>query len=205
MLEGWSGSILPAHPGILSRLSGAKIALAAAMRLPALRPALLLFMLASSLSGCVSLFEQTSSTGAAIAGSAAASGITHDAALATGIGLGVEALASRGVRVLERHIHADEQQAIASAAGPLDPDQVAQWSVHHSFALEPDEQGQVSVTREVKVLGRVCKEIVFTVNSGEEQAPGAFLADVCSNGSVEHPQWAWALAEPSTSRWGVLQ
>ena len=61
------------------------------------------------------------------------------------------------------------------------------------------------MTREVKVLGRVCKEIVFTVVSGEEQAPGAFLADVCSNGSLEHPQWAWALAEPSTSRWGVLQ
>ena len=165
----------------------------------------LCFILIASLSGCASLFEQTASTGAAIAGSAAASGITHDAALATGIGLGVEALASRGVRIIERRIHADEQQAIASAAGPLATDEVAIWSVHHAFALEPDESGQVSVTREVNVLGRVCKEIVFTVDAGQDQAPGAFLADVCSNGSTDHPLWAWALAEPSTSRWGVLQ
>jgi hypothetical protein len=183
---------------------GAKLAPSPAMYLRALRMPLCLVMIAG-FSGCASLFEQTASTGAAIAGSAAASGITHNAALATGIGLGVEALASRGVRVIERHIHADEQQAIASAAGPLAIDEVAIWSVHHGFALEPDESGQVSVTREVNVLGRVCKEIVFTVDAGNEQAPGAFLADVCSNGSVEHPLWAWALAEPSTSRWGVLQ
>jgi hypothetical protein len=183
---------------------GAKLAPSRAMQSRALLLPICLVMIAG-LTGCASLFEQTASTGAAIAGSAAASGITHNAALATGIGLGVEALAARGVRVIERRIHADEQQAIASAAGPLATDQVAIWSVHHAFALEPDESGQVSVTREVNVLGRVCKEIVFTVDAGAQQAPGAFLSDVCSNGSVDHPQWAWALAEPSTSRWGVLQ
>ena len=183
---------------------GAKLAPSRAMPSRALLVSTCL-MMTICLSGCASLFEQTASTGAAIAGSAAASGITHDAALATGIGVGVEALAARGVRVIERRIHADEQQAIASAAGPLATDEVAIWSVHHRFALEPDESGQVSVTREVKVLGRVCKEIVFTVDAGQEQAPGAFLADVCSNGSADHPLWAWALAEPSTSRWGVLQ
>jgi hypothetical protein len=158
-----------------------------------------------TLAGCASLFEQTSSTVAAVAGSAAASTVTKSAAAATGIGLGVEALASRGVRVLERSIHADEQNAIAAASGPLAPDAVATWEVHHSFAIEPDERGHVSVTREMNVLGRVCKEIVFTVEEGEEQAPGAFLADICSNGSKDHPGWAWALAEPSTARWGVLQ
>jgi hypothetical protein len=186
-------------------LLGLKLAPPRAMLWHRARLVLVFSLYSFSLCGCASLFEQSASTAGAIAGSAAAEGITHDAALATGIGVGVEALAARGVRIIERRIHADEQQAIANAAGPLATDEIAIWSVHHSFALEPDEAGQVSVTREVNVLGRVCKEIVFTVDAGQEQAPGAFLADVCSNGSADHPAWAWALAEPSTSRWGVLQ
>jgi hypothetical protein len=156
--------------------------------------------------GCASVFEQTSSTGAAIAGSAAAASVTRNAALATGIGVGVEVIAARGVRALERQIHGEEQAAIAEAAGPLDADSVAGWEVHHAFALEPDERGKVSVTRIAQVLGRTCKEIVFTVESGDSEAPGAFLADICSvenkDGSL---RWTWALAEPSTARWGILQ
>jgi len=174
-----------------------------------IRPALsLLAVMALSVlsSGCASLFEQTSSTGAAIAGSAAASTVTRNAALATGIGVGVEALAARGVRVLERQIHGEEQAAIAEAAGPLDADAVAGWEVHHAFALEPDERGKVSVTRIAEVLGRTCKEIVFTVESGESEAPGAFLADICSVENKDGSKhWNWALAEPSTARWGILQ
>jgi hypothetical protein len=132
--------------------------------------------------------------------------VTRNAALATGIGVGVEALAARGVRVLERQIHGEEQAAIAEAAGPLDADAVAGWEVHHAFALEPDERGKVSVTRIAEVLGRTCKEIVFTVESGESEAPGAFLADICSVENKDGSKhWNWALAEPSTARWGILQ
>jgi len=156
-------------------------------------------------SGCASLFEQTSTTGAAVAGSAAAASVTRNAALATGIGLGVEALAARGVRILERQIHAEEQAAIADAAGPLDTNAVAAWEVHHAFALEPDERGKVSVTRVDSVFNRTCKEIVFTVETGEEEAPGAFLADICSSEKNGVTHWSWALAEPSTARWGILQ
>lgn len=165
----------------------------------------LALLVSVALSGCSSLFEQTSSTVAAIAGSAAADKLTHSAAVATGIGLGIEALAASGVRAIEQKVHAEEQAAIAQAAGRLAPGEVGDWDVHHRFALEPDGAGQVSVTRELRILGRTCKEIVFTVTAGSETPPGAFLAEICTLDASLPTSWTWALAEPSTKRWGILQ
>ena len=51
------------------------------------------------LAGCSSLITEGSSAGAGIAGTAIANGITKNGAIAAGIGLGVQAVRTRGSAV----------------------------------------------------------------------------------------------------------
>lgn len=48
-----------------------------------------------------------------------------------------------------------------------------------------------------------CKEVVFTVVAGDLSKGAAryYATTACLHGT----QWKWALAAPSTPRWGVLQ
>ena len=156
-----------------------------------------------TLSGCGSLLTEGTADVAGIAGAGAASAITKSAAGATAIGLGVRSIASEGLKYATRRVHRNEQDAIAQAAGPLDPGTLQSWSIRHTVAFEENEAGQVVVSRAFGAGSFRCKEIVFSVDTvarkGLERA--FYTATICQDGDT----WRWASAEPSTERWSGLQ
>ncbi|WP_186090182.1 hypothetical protein [Burkholderia gladioli] len=186
-------------------------------------------LLSTLLSGCNSLYSEGATAGAGIAGAAVAAKVTNNAAVATGIGLGVVAAARAGVQYTQRVAHTYSQGQIADAAGRLEVGGVARWSTHHTMPIEDDEFGRVTVSRLISVGPLDCKEIVFSVDSDAKKAavaaagassataasgavaasaPAAvpsgasfYVATICRDG----PKWKWASAEPATGRWGALQ
>ncbi|SMG46093.1 hypothetical protein [Paraburkholderia susongensis] len=159
----------------------------------------------SALSGCSSLYTEGAVAGAGVAGAAVATQVTSNAAVATGIGLGAVAAARAGVQYSERVVHRNTQNSIATAAGPLDIGAVAPWSITHSFPIEDDEHGRVTVSRLISTGALDCKEIVFSVDQNATRNTPAsssfFIASICRDGN----NWRWASAEPATERWGALQ
>jgi uncharacterized protein YceK len=164
---------------------------------------ILLLICAVSLAGCGSILTATTSDVAGIAGAGVASAITKSPAAATGIGLGIATAASAGLQLAERDVHRAEQDRIAEAAGELVPGEVGHWSVTHDIAIEADEHGDLVVTRLIGADDFSCKEVVFSVDTIEEDVPkrAFYTATVCLDGDT----WKWASAEPATSRWGALQ
>jgi hypothetical protein len=162
-------------------------------------------LVSAGLSGCSSVYSESATTGAGIAGAAIASKVTRNATVATGIGLGVVAAAQAGVQYSERVVHRSTQDGIAKVAGPLDVGAVAPWSVTHSVPIEDDEHGRVTVSRTISAGALDCKEIVFSVDADatkDKPASSAFyVASICRDGTA----WKWASAEPATERWGALQ
>ena len=161
-------------------------------------------MLCLAATGCGSLFNEGAAAGAGVGGAAIASTITHNAAVASGIGLGALAGAQAGVKYVEKNTHRDEQNLIAAIAGPLAVGEVGHWSSHHFVKLEPDEAGRVTVSRVVSSTNDLdCKEIVFSVDGMKKKVPTSafYVATICRDGS----DWKWASAEPATQRWGSLQ
>ncbi|MGF6923080.1 hypothetical protein [Paraburkholderia sp. 40] len=162
-------------------------------------------VVSSALSGCSSLYSEGAVAGAGVAGAAVAGKVTSNAAVATGIGLGAVAAARAGVQYSERVVHTNTQNSIAQAAGPLEVGAVAPWSITHSFPIEDDEHGRVTVSRLISTGALDCKEIVFSVDQNptrDKPASSAFyIASVCRDGQ----NWRWASAEPATERWGALQ
>ena len=102
---------------------------------------------AAILGGCTSLLAEGTSAGAGIAGASIAHGVTNNAGVATGIGLGVQAAARAGIQYAERKLHQAEQDRIAATAGILSVGAVGQWQVAHDIPIEADEQGEVTVSR----------------------------------------------------------
>lgn len=156
-----------------------------------------------ALSGCGSILAETTADVSGIAGAGAANAVTKNAAVATGIGLGIRSAASIGLAYVERRVHAAEQDGIAEAAGPLAPGGVAAWRVVHRLPIEGDEHGEVSVVRDIGGGAFACKEIVFSIDEVRDRRPfrSFYTAAVCRDG----PVWRWASAEPATERWGALQ
>jgi hypothetical protein len=165
----------------------------------------LALVVSSALSGCSSLYSEGAVAGAGIAGAAVATKVTSNAAVATGIGLGAVAAARAGVQYSERVVHRNTQDSIARVAGPLEVGAVAPWSMTHSFPIEDDEHGRVTVSRAISTGALDCKEIVFSVDqTATRNVPASsafFVASVCRDGA----NWKWASAEPATERWGALQ
>lgn len=155
------------------------------------------------LSGCGSLLTEGTADLAGVAGAGAASAVTDSAAGAAAIGLGVRSLASEGLKYATRRVHRNEQDAIAQAAGPLEPGTLQAWSIRHTLPVEPNAAGQVVVSRAFGVGAFRCKEIVFSVDAVTRQGPqrAFYTATICQDGVA----WRWASAEPATERWGGLQ
>jgi len=166
------------------------------MRLLALAP---LTLIPALLCGCTSVLTEGTAAGAGAAGAAVAHGVTHNAGVTTGIGLGVQAAALAGLQYAERHIHETEQNDIAAVAGTLPVGAVAPWRVVHDIPIEVNEHGQVAVSRALTGNGFLCKEIVFSIEHAK--AREFYTATVCRDGAT----WKWATAEPATERWGSLQ
>jgi len=159
--------------------------------------------IAAVLSGCTSIATEATSAGAGAAGAAVAHGVTHNAAVVTGIGLGVQAAARAGLQYAERKIHQTEQDQIAAVAGALPVGAVGKWQVVHAIPMEADERGEVTVSRTLGGAGFMCKEIVFSIDhtSGTDPVREFYTATVCRDAT----KWKWATAEPATERWGALQ
>jgi hypothetical protein len=167
--------------------------------------AMLLFGAAAcvSMTGCSSLFSEGAATGAGVGGAALAAKVTSNAAVASGIGLGVLAGAQAGVKHVEKDYHGDQQDRIAEIAGPLKVGQVAHWESRHRIELEPDAVGKVTVNRVISAGELDCKEIVFSVDGLKDKKPYSafYVATICRDAT----KWKWASAEPATERWGSLQ
>lgn len=164
----------------------------------------LLLLGGAGLSGCASLLTQGGAAGAGVAGASLAGAVTNSAAVTSGIGLGVNAAASAGVKALEKRVHRTEQDSIAAAAGPLDVGAKAPWSSgHYSVSIERNEHGELTVTRLIRAGELDCKEVVFSVDTTVKNTPrrAFYTTIVCRDGAV----WRWASAEPATERWRSLQ
>nr|WP_315183639.1 hypothetical protein [uncultured Albidiferax sp.] len=159
-----------------------------------------------ALTGCGSFLREGTGVTAGMGGAALASTLTNNAAVATGIGVGVQAVAQAGLQMAQRNAHQAEQNHIAQIAGALKVGEVARWKMTHKIPLEADEQGEVTVSRVIGNAGSKgldCREIVFSVEMTDiSEFPRAFyVATICRNGQT----WQWASAEPATGRWGALQ
>jgi hypothetical protein len=165
-------------------------------------PAALLVLLLV-LPGCQALLTETTSTLAGIGGASVADAVGANAAVTTGIGLGVQALGRAGLQYAQRRTHRTAQDRIAAAAGPLPVGGTAAWRTNHTIPVEPNERGQVAVSRLISTGPLECKEIVFSVEAGSGEAlrRAFYLAAICRDGA----RWKWASAEPATERWGSLQ
>jgi hypothetical protein len=157
----------------------------------------------ATLSGCASLFGEGAATGAGVAGAGIASAVSNNAAVASGIGLGVQAAAQAGVQAVERDYHGDQQDRIAAVAGPLAVGAVGNWDSHHKIPLDANAHGRVTVSRVVSSTPLSCKEIIFSVDQIKKKEPisSFYVATICQDNAV----WKWATAEPATGRWGALQ
>jgi hypothetical protein len=155
------------------------------------------------LPGCQAVLTETTSALAGITGAGVARSIGANAALTTGIGLGVQAIGRASLQYAQRRTHRAEQDRIAAAAGPLAVHEVGAWRTNHSIPVESNERGQVTVSRVISTGPLECKEIVFSVESGRGEAVqrSFYLAAICRDGA----RWKWASAEPATERWGSLQ
>lgn len=156
-----------------------------------------------ALTGCQALLAEGASTVAGIGGASIADGVGANAAATTGIGLGVQAVGRAGLQYAQRVTHRAAQDRIAGAAGPLPVGGVGEWTTDHAIPVEPNERGQVAVSRVISAGPLECKEIVFSVDSGRGERPrrAFYVAAVCRDGAA----WKWASAEPATERWGSLQ
>ena len=156
-----------------------------------------------ALSGCSSFLQQGAGAVAGVGGAAVAASVTSDAAVATGIGVGVQSLAQAGVQRAQKAVHTTLQDQIAAVAGGLAVGEVGNWEVVHPVPIEPASRGEVTVSRTVGARSLDCREIVFSVEKGPraENSKGFYVAMICRDGA----RWKWASAEPATERWGSLQ
>jgi hypothetical protein len=160
-------------------------------------------LLTGLLGGCTSVLNEGTAAGAGIASAGLTRGLTRNAGVVTGVGLGVQAAANAGLQYAERKVHQSEQDVIAAAAGPLPIGGVGMWHVVHDVPIEPNEQGEVTVSRVMTGSDFTCKDIVFSVDHTEKHGVTRefYTATVCRDGD----KWKWATAEPATERWGALQ
>ncbi|MFZ1575307.1 MAG: hypothetical protein WAT36_08765 [Chromatiaceae bacterium] len=163
----------------------------------------LLAAFAIGLNGCGSLLGELTADVAGVGGAALASTVTDNAAMATGIGLGVRSAAHAGLQKVQRKVHTAEQDAIAQVGGTLAVGAIGEWNIKHQLPIEDDARGRVTVSRLIGAGDLNCREIVFSVDTLVENTPQSafYVTTICRDG----PKWKWASAEPATERWGSLQ
>ncbi len=147
--------------------------------------------------GCQSI---GAATGAAAGVSTGA--VTTNPAIGIGVGIAVQVATDEVVRRTTRHLHQDQQDAIAGIAGALPVDASGSWSVKHWLPIE-NGRGHVRVTRAFATPLALCKDFVFSVEHGKgaDAREDWYTASACQQGA----RWKWADAEPAVARWGNLQ
>jgi hypothetical protein len=151
------------------------------------------------LAGCSSSGTAVDSAISSASTAGVASGVasaTGSALVGTFAGIGAGIGIDAGIKYAERRIHRNAQDAVAIAAGPLKVGQSARWNVDTWLPLS-ERHGTVEVARSFG-SAIACKDVVFTVDDDD----GLYVTTVCRD---KKGAWQWALAEPTTDRWGSLQ
>ena len=138
---------------------------------------------------------------AAGAGGASAAA-TANPAVGIAVGVGVNAGIDAAFAYVARKRQQAEQDAIAATVATMQPGERRPWHIDH-FIPVGNEHGDVAVVRDIPNALAPCKELVFSVESGRGPAARQrwYRTDACQ----DTRRWKWALAEPATERWGVLQ
>ena len=138
----------------------------------------------------------------AVTGTAAAVG-SGNPAVGAAVGVGTRAVAAYGIRAVSRRWHRTEQDALAAAVGGMEVGEVRPWEVRHDLPIG-NKRGEVRVLRAVETPLAECREVLFSVASGEgaDAARRWFVTSACRQAEGG---WKWAAAEPATERWGGLQ
>jgi hypothetical protein len=149
-------------------------------------------------SSCQSIGAFAGATTAAVSGV-----VTSNPAVGIGVGIAVQAATDAAIKRTMRSLHQDQQDMIAAIAGQAPIGAIRFWKVQHALPIE-NGYGRVIVLRDVKTPLTVCREFAFSVIEDEMFAKAVheqwFMAGACKQGR----RWQWALAEPSTARWGNL-
>ena len=137
----------------------------------------------------------------AVTGTAAAVG-SGNPAVGVLVGVGTRAVADEGIRRVSRRWHRTQQDALAEVVGGMEVGEVRPWEVRHDLPIG-DKRGEVRVLRAVETPLAECREVLFSVISGEgpDAARRWFVTSACR----QDERWKWAAAEPATGRWGSLQ
>jgi hypothetical protein len=101
----------------------------------------------------------------AVAGRTAAVG-SGNPAVGILVGVGTRAAADEDVRRVYRRWHRTEQDALAAAVGGMAVGEVQPWEVRHDLPIG-NKRGEVRVVRAVETPLAVCREVLFSVDSGE--------------------------------------
>ena len=152
---------------------------------------------AGLLAGCTALPDVVG------AGAAIASGsFTANPVVGVAIGLSTAAATDAALRYYDRVRHRHVQDAIATAAGPLGPNEAGAWATDHTIPYG-NARGEVRLVRAIDNPLAACREIAFSVVDGEgaNESRQWFVAHLCR----DDDRWRWASAEPAVQRWGALQ
>jgi|1185.fasta_scaffold164293_2 hypothetical protein len=157
---------------------------------------LLPFMLIA-LCGCRLVNELA---GAAAGGATAAASANPLVGVAVGVAVN-SALDATTDYIVRRRQQA-EQDAIAGEVASMAIGDRRPWEIRHDIPIG-NEHGEVQVTRVITTPLASCKELLFSVVSGngEDLKRAWYTTQACHDGQ----RWKWALAEPAVERWGSLQ
>jgi hypothetical protein len=154
-------------------------------------------LLSVPLGGCHFIGELA---GAAAGGASAAASANPAVGIAVGVAVnsGVDATTDYIVRVRQRA----EQDAIVAQVATMDVGDSRTWKIEHTIPIG-NEHGEVRVSRMIATPLTLCKELVFSVESGggETLKQRWYSTEACQSGQ----RWKWSLAEPAVERWGSLQ
>ncbi len=150
-----------------------------------------------SLDGCRFAGELTAAAAGGASGAA-----TANPAVGIAVGVAVHTGIDAAVNYIVRTRQQAEQDAIAGEVATMQVGDRRPWKIEHDIPIG-NEHGEVQVTRSFATPLTQCKELVFSVDSGrgEELKRAWYTTEACQQGE----RWKWALAEPTTERWGSLQ
>jgi hypothetical protein len=133
------------------------------------------------------------------AGAGGASGAaTANPAVGIVVGIAVNSGIDASIDYFTRKRQQAEQDAIAGEVATMTVGERRPWKIRHDIPIG-NEHGEVEVTRMINTPLTLCKELVFSVDDGEQR--DWYATEACRQGE----RWKWALAEPTTERWGSLQ
>ncbi|MDJ0390490.1 hypothetical protein QMO56_20470 [Roseomonas sp. E05] len=165
-----------------------------------------LALLALLVTGCEKNSEVATGAGSVAGGvgGVAIGGLTSNPAVGYAIGLALRSAVSATLGSWFRSLRHDEQEAIATAAGEMQPGESRLWKIEHGLPFGwQNAKGRMEVTRVIENPLADCREVMFSLAGGKPADPpeGIFIATTCRQAEG----WKWATAEPAVERWGALQ